>query len=76
MLRLDAELNKDIIIELKKPLGKLYPDFEDAILPIAFPAPVSDNILEAFWILLPPGEILFNVFIFNYFYSKYTVIDD
>ena len=31
MLRLDAELNKDIIIELKKPLGELYPDFEDAI---------------------------------------------
>ena len=30
MLRLDAELNKDIIAELKKPLGKLYPDFEDA----------------------------------------------
>ena len=31
MLRLDAELNKDIIAELKKPLGILYPDFEDAI---------------------------------------------
>ncbi|WP_298521245.1 GTP-dependent dephospho-CoA kinase family protein [uncultured Methanobrevibacter sp.] len=31
MLRLDAELNEDIIIELKKPLGELYPDFEDAI---------------------------------------------
>ncbi len=31
MLRLDAELNKDIIAELKLPLGKLYPDFEDAI---------------------------------------------
>ena len=31
MLRLDAELNKDIITELKKPLGKLYPNFEDAI---------------------------------------------
>ena len=31
MLRLDAELNKDIISELKKPLGKLYPDFEDAV---------------------------------------------
>jgi uncharacterized protein (UPF0218 family) len=31
VLRLDAELNKDIIIELKKPLGTLYPDFEDAI---------------------------------------------
>ncbi len=31
MLRLDAELNKDIISELKKPLGKLYPNFEDAI---------------------------------------------
>ena len=31
MLRLDAELSKDIIMELKKPLGKLYPDFEDAI---------------------------------------------
>ena len=31
MLRLDPVLNKDIIIELKKPLGQLYPDFEDAI---------------------------------------------
>ena len=31
MLRLDAELNKDIIMDLKKPLGKLYPNFEDAI---------------------------------------------
>lgn len=31
MLRLDAELNKDIILELKRPLGKLYPNFEDAI---------------------------------------------
>ena len=31
MLRLDAELNKDIINDLKKPLGKLYPNFEDAI---------------------------------------------
>jgi uncharacterized protein (UPF0218 family) len=31
VLRLDAELNKDIIAELKKPLGKLYPNFEDAI---------------------------------------------
>ena len=30
MLRLDTE-NKDIICELKRPLGKLYPDFEDAI---------------------------------------------
>ena len=30
MLQLDTE-NKDIIAELKKPLGKLYPDFEDAI---------------------------------------------
>ena len=31
MFRLDAKLNKDIIVELKKPLGKLYPDFEDAV---------------------------------------------
>ena len=31
MLRLDPVLNKDIIIELKKPLGQLYPNFEDAI---------------------------------------------
>ena len=31
MLRVDAELKEDIIIELKKPLGDLYPDFEDAI---------------------------------------------
>jgi hypothetical protein len=31
VLRLDAELNEDIILELKKPMGKLYPNFEDAI---------------------------------------------
>ena len=31
MLRLDAELNKDIIADLKMPLGKLYHNFEDAI---------------------------------------------
>ena len=31
MLMLDQELNADIILELKKPFGKLYPDFEDAI---------------------------------------------
>lgn len=31
MYRLDAELNKDEIAELKKPLGKLFPNFEDAI---------------------------------------------
>ena len=31
MLQLDAELNKDIIAELKKPFGKLYPNFEDAL---------------------------------------------
>jgi len=31
VLRLDAELNKDIILELKKPLGTLYLNFEDAI---------------------------------------------
>ena len=30
VLQLDTE-NKDIVAELKKPLGKLYPDFEDAI---------------------------------------------
>ncbi len=30
VLRLDAE-NKDLIAELKKPFGRLYPDFEDAI---------------------------------------------
>ena len=30
VLQLDAE-NKDLIAELKKPFGKLYPDFEDAI---------------------------------------------
>ncbi|MCQ2972088.1 MAG: DUF359 domain-containing protein [archaeon] len=31
MLKLDAELNKDLISELKIPLGKLYPKFEEAI---------------------------------------------
>lgn len=30
MLQLDTE-NKDLIRDLKEPLGKLYPDFEDAI---------------------------------------------
>ena len=30
VLQLDAE-NKDLIAELKKPFGELYPDFEDAI---------------------------------------------
>ena len=30
MLQLDTE-NNDLIKDLKKPLGKLYPDFEDAI---------------------------------------------
>ena len=30
MLQLDTE-NKDLIKDLKEPLGKLYPDFEDAI---------------------------------------------
>ena len=30
VLRLDAE-NEDLIAELKKPFGRLYPDFEDAI---------------------------------------------
>ena len=36
MLRLDAELNKDIIAELKKTLGKLYPNFKDEIDEIKF----------------------------------------
>lgn len=31
MLKLDKDLNKDLIKELKKPLGILFPDFEDAI---------------------------------------------
>lgn len=31
MYSLDPELNKDIIAELKTPLGTLYPDFKDAL---------------------------------------------
>lgn len=31
MYRLDPELNKDVIAELKIPLGTLYPEFEDAL---------------------------------------------
>lgn len=31
MYRLDPELNKDVIAELKVPLGPLYPEFEDAL---------------------------------------------
>ena len=35
MYRLDPELNKEVILELKTPLGELYPKFEEAIDRIA-----------------------------------------
>lgn len=49
MLKLDADLNSDLILELKKPLGKLYPNFEDAINDIRsakFLISVGDATLE------------------------------
>ena len=65
MLRLDAELNKDIIIELKKPLGKLYPDFEDAI----------DEIKSSEF-LISVGDATFSNLIDHEIYPNLAIIDN
>ena len=65
MLRLDAELNKDIIIELKKPLGKLYPDFEDAI----------DEIKSSKF-LISVGDQTFSNLIEHEVYPNLAIIDN
>ncbi|KZX09909.1 GTP-dependent dephospho-CoA kinase family protein [Methanobrevibacter oralis] len=65
MLRLDAELNKDIIMELKRPLGKLYPDFEDAI----------DEIKSSEF-LISVGDATFNNLIKHGLYPNIGIIDN
>ena len=65
MLRLDAELNKDIIIELKKPLGTLYPDFEDAI----------DEIKSSEF-LISVGDATFENLTKNEIYPNIGIIDN
>ena len=65
MLRLDAELNKDIIAELKKPLGKLYPNFEDAIEEI-----------ESSEFLISVGDATFSNLIKYELYPNLAIIDN
>ena len=65
MLRLDAELNKDVIAELKKPLGKLYPDFEDAI----------DEIKSSKF-LISVGDATFSNLIKYELYPNLAIIDN
>ena len=65
MLRLDAELNKDVIAELKKPLGKLYPDFEDAI----------DEIKSSKF-LISVGDATFFFFFKYELYPNMAIIDN
>lgn len=65
MLRLDAELNKDIIMKLKRPLGKLYPDFEDAI----------DEIKSSEF-LISVGDATFNNLIKHELYPNIGIIDN
>jgi uncharacterized protein (UPF0218 family) len=65
VLRLDAELNKDIIVELKKPLGKLYPDFEDAI-----------GEIESSEFLISVGDETFKNLMENELYPNIGIIDN
>ena len=65
MLRLDTELNRDIIIELKKPLGKLYPNFEDAI----------DRIKSSKF-LISVGDATFSNLIEHKLYPNLAIIDN
>ncbi len=65
MYRLDAELNKDVIAELKKPLGKLFPNFEDAI---------SEIISSKF--LISVGDATFNNLVNNDILPDVGIIDN
>ena len=65
MLRLDSELNNDIILELKKPLGKLYPNFEDAI----------DEIKSSKF-LISVGDATFSNLIEHELYPNLAIIDN
>ena len=65
MLRLDAELNKDVILELKKPLGVLYPEFEDAI-----------DEIESSSYLISVGDATFTNLINSEIYPNLAIIDN
>ena len=65
MLRLDKELNKDIILELKKPLGELYPDFEDAI-----------DVIKSSKFLISVGDATFTNLIKHDLYPDIAIIDN
>lgn len=65
MYRLDPELNGDIIAELKKPLGKLFPNFEDAI----------DEITSAEF-LISVGDATFNNLMTNDIFPNVGIIDN
>ena len=65
MLRLDAELNKDIILELKKPLGDLYSNFEDAI-----------DIIKSSKFLISVGDATFTNLIKHDLHPDIAIIDN
>ncbi|MCR5027215.1 MAG: DUF359 domain-containing protein [Methanobrevibacter sp.] len=65
MLRLDPVLNEDIIIELKKPLGQLYPNFEDAI-----------DVIKSSKFLISVGDETFTNLIKNELYPNLAIIDN
>lgn len=65
MLKLDAELNKDLISELKIPLGKLYPKFEEAIEDI-----------KAAEFLISVGDETYKNLIKNELYPNIGIIDN
>lgn len=65
MLRLDPVLNKDIIIELKKPLGQLYPNFEDAI-----------DVIKSSKFLISVGDETFTNLIKHELYPNLGIIDN
>ena len=64
MLRLDTE-NEDIISELKKPLGKLYPNFEDAI-----------NEIKSSEFLISVGDATFSNLTKHELYPNIGIIDN
>lgn len=65
MYRLDPELNKDVIAELKKPLGKLFPNFEDAI-----------NEITSSKFLISVGDATFNNLITHDIFPNVGIIDN
>ena len=65
MLRLDAELNEDLIIELKKPLGKLYAEFEDAV-----------DVIKSSSFLISVGDATFSNLIRYEIYPNLAIIDN